>query len=235
MSSIPWLQPADLRFPSLDRALSDPNGLLAVGGDLSIPRLLEAYSQGIFPWYEEGQPILWWSPSPRAVLFPEQLHINRSLTKALRRDTFHCTTDRAFGEVIGHCAKLSSRRPGTWITDDMRRAYTALYAAGWAHSVEVWQNTRLVGGLYGVALGKIFFGESMFSLAPNGSKIALCALSDWLQQRGFALIDCQVGNPYLFSMGAREIPRDEFRQLLSVYTKDSSAAPGHWDWHWSNP
>ncbi|GAB3381194.1 leucyl/phenylalanyl-tRNA--protein transferase [Spongiibacter taiwanensis] len=232
MPSIAWLDPVDLRFPPLEHATQEPNGLLAAGGDLRLERLLEAYRRGIFPWYEEGQPILWWSPDPRSVLFPTRLKVNRSLTKALKRAPYHCTTDRTFSEVIDQCAAVSARRPGTWITDDMRQAYLSLHKAGRAHSVEVWLGEDLIGGLYGVAMGKVFFGESMFSLAPNGSKIALCALCEWLMARDFAVIDCQVGNPYLTSMGAEEIPRRNFQAILNESAQDDATPPSPWDWHW---
>lgn len=232
MPSIAWLDPVDLRFPPLEHATQEPNGLLAVGGDLRLERLLAAYRRGIFPWYEEGQPILWWSPDPRSVLFPSKLKVNRSLSKALKRESYRCTTDQAFADVIDQCAKISERRPGTWITDDMRRAYLRLHQAGWAHSVEVWLNEELIGGLYGVAMGRVFFGESMFSTAPNGSKIALCALCDWLIARDFSIIDCQVGNPYLTSMGAEEISREAFQGILAQEAEPATTPPSSWDWQW---
>ncbi|AKH69674.1 leucyl/phenylalanyl-tRNA--protein transferase [Spongiibacter sp. IMCC21906] len=234
MPQIPWLDPADLAFPAVETALDDPQGLLAAGGDLSTPRLLEAYQHGIFPWFEDGQPILWWSPSPRAVLFPEKLHISRSLRKQMRKEDYRCSSDRSFQRVINECAKTSSKRPGTWITDEMREAYSQLNIAGWAHSVEVWQGSSLVGGLYGIALGEVFFGESMFSLGPSGSKIALCALCDWLIEKQFKLIDCQVGNPYLFEMGAEEISRQQFQQLLSQCATVNYAKAGSWNYHWQS-
>ncbi len=228
MPHIPWLDSSELRFPDIDNALEDPNGLLAVGGDLSPERLLEAYRHGIFPWYETPQPILWWSPQPRAVLFPERLHISRSLRKALRRGDYHLSADRCFGDVVDACAALSPKRPGTWITDDMRRAYQRLHELGWAHSIEVWQNGELIGGLYGLALGRVFFGESMFSKRSNGSKIALVALCCHLQQWGFELIDCQVGNDYLYSMGAETLPRQQFKNLLAEHAQPGEADTTPW-------
>lgn len=234
MVQIPWLDPVELGFPPVDRALKDPDGLLAVGGDLSIPRLLTAYRRGIFPWYEAGQPILWWSPDPRTVLLPRELHVSRSLRKQLRKEDYRCTTDRAFGSVIERCASLTSKRPGTWITAEMKAAYIALHEEGWAHSVEVWSAGQLVGGLYGVALGKVFYGESMFSAQPSASKVALCALCEWLTQREFQIIDCQVGNPYLTSMGAREMSRSDFQSQLRRWAVADPLDAGRWDCHWSS-
>lgn len=232
MPRIPWLDPADLSFPPVENALDHPQGLLTAGGDLSTPRLLAAYKRGIFPWYEDGQPILWWSPNPRPVLFPEKLHINRSLRKQMRKEDYHCSSDQDFHRVIEECAKITSKRSGTWITREMRHAYAQLFAAGWAHSVEVWQDQRLIGGLYGIALGQVFFGESMFSVEPSASKLALCALCDWLIEAQFKVIDCQVGNAYLFNMGAEEITGGEFQQLLSRYATVDPAVAGKWNYHW---
>lgn len=236
MSGIPWLDPADLSFPPIESALDDPDGLLAVGGDLCLPRLLNAYRQGIFPWYEESQPILWWSPQPRAVLHPERLYINRSLRKALRRNDFEVSFDRDFAGVLLGCAQLSQKRPGTWITNDMRKAYQCLHDAGWAHSVEVWRDNKLIGGLYGVAIGRMFYGESMFSRAANASKIAFVHLCGQLQEWGFPLIDCQVSNDYLDSMGAEEMDRASFKQCLQIYTSEESK-PAKWtlDWYYGKP
>lgn len=233
MPSITWLDPDTTRFPALNQALEDPDGLIAVGGDLSSERLLAAYRQGIFPWYEDPQPILWWSPDPRTVLFPDRIHISRSLRKALKKGGFQVSMDRDFSAVIGQCARLSATRTGTWITPDMSQAYRRLHQLGWAHSVEVWRDEQLIGGLYGVAIGKAFFGESMFSRAANGSKIAMVYLAGQLRAWGFGLIDCQVGNPHLSSMGAEEIPRAQFAELLGEYTAKQADEPGTWELDWT--
>ena len=203
-------------FPPLEEATVD--GLLAIGGDLSSERLLAAYRKGIFPWYNPGQPILWWSPDPRTVLYPNQLRISRSLRKTLRHRQFHITTDKAFDRVIVECAesKRDGTVPGTWITADMRSAYLNLYRLGYAHSVETWQHNRLVGGLYGVAIGGIFFGESMFSVNRDASKVALAGLVSQLLQLEFRLIDCQLPSTHLFSLGAQSIPRMEFVEELQL-------------------
>ncbi|HUH38374.1 MAG TPA: leucyl/phenylalanyl-tRNA--protein transferase [Spongiibacteraceae bacterium] len=228
MEPIPWLTDRGLWFPPVEQALDDPNGLLAVGGDLSPERLISAYHRGIFPWYEDPQPVLWWSPDPRCILFPDQVHIPRRLARKLRSDTFELSFDRAFPEVIAACGTLSSRRPGTWITADMRNAYTVLHELGQAHSVEVWQDRQLVGGLYGVAIGRVFFGESMFSRTADASKIALISLGAQLQRWGFAFIDCQVSNPHMARMGALEVSRADFLDLLRPAIGQSSAAPPDW-------
>ena len=227
---LPWLGSAESKFPDIGLALSEPNGLLAAGGDLSPRRLLEAYKSGIFPWFEEGQPVLWWSPDPRMVLFPEDLRISKSLHKALNKSHFTVTMDEAFSEVIACCAQPRGDSPGTWITDEMQAAYTQLFEAGHAHSVEVWSDGDLVGGLYGVALGQLFFGESMFSFQSNASKIALANLVKQLQQWNYKLIDCQVSSEHLESLGAVEISRDEFRQqLLELLPRPGKAAPWNID------
>ncbi|RMG55854.1 MAG: leucyl/phenylalanyl-tRNA--protein transferase [Gammaproteobacteria bacterium] len=220
MIEIPWLLP--LRpddFPPLEQALDDPNGLLAMGGDLSINRLLAAYRRGIFPWFEEGQPILWWSPDPRMVLFPAEFRLHRSLRKVLRNRGWEIRFDTNFQAVIEACAEQP--RPGqsgTWITDDMQRAYHMLHLAGHAHSVEVYDpDHRLIGGLYGVAIGRAFFGESMFSRVPDASKAGFATLVCHLQQWGFGLIDCQMETEHLASLGARAIPRRDFAELLDHY------------------
>lgn len=200
-------------FPPLEQA--DDHGLLAMGGDLSPACLKLAYARGIFPWYEEGQPILWWSPDPRCVLFPAQFKSSRSLLKRLRNREYVCTLDQAFAEVIDFCAAPRSADEGTWITSDMRQAYVHLHHLGISHSVEVWQQNTLVGGLYGVALGKVFFGESMFNRETDASKVALRYLCEALLEKGYQLIDCQVASDHLFSLGAEEIPRKEFIRLLS--------------------
>jgi leucyl/phenylalanyl-tRNA--protein transferase len=214
---IPVLRPGDPpgAFPPLAEALRDPDGLLCAGGDLSPERLLEAYRRGIFPWYSEGQPILWWSPDPRAVLFPGELRVTRSLAKTLRNRGFETRVDHAFAEVVERCADPGLRPEGTWISPDMMSAYRRLHELGVAHSVEAWLDGRLAGGLYGVALGRVFFGESMFSVERDASKVALKRLVDEAVARGIELIDCQFATPHLESLGARSIPRDEFAALLS--------------------
>jgi len=203
--------------------LAEPDGLLAVGGDLSVERLLLAYRSGIFPWYEKGAPLLWWSPDPRCVLFPERLHISHSLRQTLNASRFRATVDGGFRSVIRHCATARRRgQRGTWITAEMLEAYVRLHEAGYAHSVEVWEGNRLAGGLYGVALGRCFFGESMFSRVANASKCALVFLVRGLQGLGFAMIDCQVESPHLLRLGAQPIPRPDFlarlRQALASPT-----------------
>ena len=207
---IPWLTDEAV-FPPVDTALSEPNGLLAAGGDLSPQRLLAAYRQGIFPWYSAGEPILWWSPDPRMVLFPAKLKISRSLTKTLRNKPYTTTLDSAFRSVIAHCAATPRQfQQGTWITPEMQHAYLRLHELGYAHSVEVWMDDKLAGGLYGMALGQVFFGESMFSLRTDASKIALAHLCAHLHRLGFGIIDCQMETDHLASLGASPIPRDEF-------------------------
>ena len=207
-------------FPPVDNALSDPNGLLAVGGELSPEWLIAAYKGGIFPWFNDDEsPILWWSPDPRAVLVPEQLKISRSLAKRLRNGGFRVTVDTAFAEVINACARArrsaeSPQNQGTWITSNMAQAYIELHEMGHAHSMEVWQADQLVGGLYGVSFGAMFFGESMFSATRDASKVALCHLARQLRAWHFSLIDCQVGNPHLYSLGAQDMPRREFMMMV---------------------
>lgn len=203
-------------FPPLKNALKEPNGLLAAGGDLSPQRLLEAYSKGIFPWFNEGDPILWWSPDPRMVLFPDELKISRSLHKALQKKHYQIRADYNFVQVMHACALPRKGQAGTWIHPEMIAAYSALYERGLAHSVETWIDGKLAGGLYGVSLGKIFFGESMFSRVPDASKIALVFLVKYLQRQGFGLIDCQVKTSHLASLGAREISREKFSQILTT-------------------
>ena len=216
MSMLQRLDRLSDEFPPTSQALNYPNGLLAVGGDLSEQRLLSAYRLGIFPWYEAPQPIMWWSPNPRSVLFPEELHVSRSLRRTLRRDDMRVSTDLAFHQVVEHCARPRAKEVGTWISSDMARAYAALHNGGHAHSLEVWDaNDQLVGGLYGIAMGRVFFGESMFSNADDASKVALVALVHYLRSSGFALIDCQVESPHLNSMGARNIPRLDFERQLA--------------------
>lgn len=234
MAQIPWLDPSSILFPSPALALNDPNGLLAIGGDLSPDRILSAYRQGIFPWFNPGDPILWWSPSPRTVIFPEHLHISKSLRKVIRSGTYRVSFDHCFTDVMRACAAPRAYASGTWISEEMIASYTELHKRGHAHSVEVWktqgENEELVGGLYGMALGKIFFGESMFSRADNASKVALAFLVDQLKVWDFKLIDCQVANDHLFSLGAVEIPREEFQQLLVDFVK----VPPNYPLQWSN-
>lgn len=224
---IPWLESDDFHFPPIEQALTAPNGLLAAGGDLQVERLLEAYRQGIFPWYESGQPILWWSPDPRLVLKPAQLRLSRSLKKLLKRHPYVISMDQDFAAVILACATARRGEAGTWITDDMQSAYTELHARGLAHSVEVWSGTSLVGGLYGIALGQIFFGESMFSKEDNTSKLALAYLAKQLQVWGYQLIDCQVSSEHLVSLGASDISRTQFKQELRNFLPEPGK-PGHW-------
>ena len=216
MKTVTWLSPHDApeRFPPAEQALEDPPGLLAAGGDLSPERLLAAYRHGIFPWYSPGQPVLWWSPDPRAVLFPEEFRRTRSLTKTLRNAGFTTTVDRDFGAVIDGCAAPREASPGTWITCEMRAAYLTLHALGVAHSVESWRDGALAGGLYGVHLGGVFFGESMFSAARDGSKVALAHLVTVCVRNSIAVIDCQLYSRHLGSLGARTIPRTQFLRLL---------------------
>lgn len=226
-----WLEPESdpAHFPDPGYALDDPNGLLAVGGDLSPARLLNAYRQGIFPWYSDDQPILWWSPDPRLVLFPDALKISRSLRKTLRRAPFRLTLDTAFIDVIEACGNTS--RPGqegTWITAEMKQAYVQLHRIGFAHSVECWAGEELVGGLYGVSMGKVFYGESMFSRRSDASKVAFTHLVRQLKRWEFALIDCQVYTGHLASLGAEEIARDDFLALLDNHCDPFDAHQGKW-------
>lgn len=213
-----WLDPRDPQqpFPPAHLAMRDPNGLLAIGGDLSVARLIRAYSSGIFPWYNPDEPILWWSPDPRAVLIPEDIHISRSLEKSIRRGDYALSMDTQFSEVLAQCSGPRARSRGTWLGLEMREAYDQLHAHGYAHSIEVWRRGELIGGLYGVALGRVFFGESMFSRASDASKLALYWLSRQLIAWGFGLIDCQVGSTHLKSLGAVDVSRERFLNLLRV-------------------
>ena len=218
---IPWLTD-ELVFPDQASALREPNGLLAAGGDLSIERLLLAYRHGIFPWYNEGEPILWWSPDPRAVIIPGQLHISKSLQKTLDKKLFTITFNQAFTAVVEACSlprftQKDDSQTGTWITSAMKQAYSDLHNAGYAHSIECWQDNQLVGGMYGIILGKCFFGESMFSTVTDASKVVMVKLDQMLCEKKFQLLDCQVHSPHIESMGAIEIPRKEFLQLLDNY------------------
>lgn len=224
-----WLGEHD-RFPRAEKALKDPNGLLAAGGDLSSRRLLEAYRHGIFPWYSGDEPILWWSPDPRMVLYCAELKVSRSLAKSVRNKGYEVRIDTAFRDVLAGCAGPRRDTGGTWLSEDMRKAYFALHRAGHAHSFETWRKGELVGGLYGVALGHMFFGESMFSRATDASKVALVGLVEELRRRGFPLIDCQVRTPLLASLGAREIPRRAFlREIAALVHYDE--IPGKWTRH----
>ncbi len=221
-----WLRRDSLDFPALERALREPNGLLAAGGDLSAERLIAAYRHGCFPWFSEGQPLLWWSPDPRTILFPEEFHLSRSLAKLLRQQRYRVTFDQDFAAVIEGCASPRDYADGTWITDSMRAAYLELHRRGLAHSVEVWDGEQLVGGLYGLAMGQLFFGESMFSRADNASKIGFATLVSKLRDWGFVLIDCQMPTRHLHSFGARPIARAEFARYLQQHLDRPSTA----DW-----
>lgn len=214
-------------FPPVDTALAHPNGLLAKGGDLSLPRLLDAYRHGIFPWFNPGEPILWWSPDPRMVLVPDEIRVGRSLARRLRNAGFETRVDTAFVEVMRGCAEPREGEPGTWISPVMIAAYSRLFEAGFAHSVETWHDARLVGGLYGVAIGRMFYGESMFSRMPDASKVALVRLARQLHAWGFGLIDCQMETPHLARMGARPIPRAAFVAQLAQLV-DLPHRPGPW-------
>ena len=211
---IPWIASAD-SFPPLELALAEPNGLLCAGADLAPDTLLRAYRDGIFPWYSAGQPILWWSPDPRMVLVPGEFRISRSLRRTLRRGAYRIRLDSAFPAVIRACARTPRKgQSGTWITAAMQSAYCELYELGYAHSVETWVDEALVGGIYGLAIGRMFYGESMFSRRANASKIAIAHLCKQLEHWNFGMIDCQMNTPHLASLGAREIPREEFIQRL---------------------
>ena len=216
MKTITWLSPQDEPewFPPLERALDEPAGLLAAGGDLSTVRLLAAYRRGIFPWYSPGQPVLWWSPDPRAVLFPEEFRCTRSLSKRIRNGGFGSAIDRDFRGVIEACAAPRPQSVGTWITPEMLAAYVELHRRGYAHSVETYQGDRLVGGLYGVRLGGVFFGESMFSRERDASKVALARLVETCLAEGIVVIDCQMASTHLDSLGSRRIPRNRFQSML---------------------
>jgi leucyl/phenylalanyl-tRNA---protein transferase len=207
-----WLDPRDPNqpFPPPHRAMRDPNGLLAIGGDLSLTRMIRAYSSGIFPWYNPNEPILWWCPDPRAVLDPAEFHLSRSLARRVRKDDYAVTLDSAFVPVLEACSAPRRSGHGTWLGPDMKRSYLELHEHGFAHSLEVWREGELVGGLYGVALGRSFFGESMFSRVDDGSKIAMYWLCKQLLAWSFSMIDCQVASAHLRTLGAAEIPRERF-------------------------
>lgn len=206
--------PPDIGFPDVGLAETDPNGLLAIGGDLSQDRILHAYRRGIFPWYSAGQPILWWSPAPRMVLYPREFHASRSLRKTLRRRQYEVSVDQAFEDVIRACATPREPVAGTWLVPEMIASYLSLHRAGHAHSVEVWSGAGLIGGLYGIAIGQAFFGESMFSRQTDASKTAMALLTEIALQHPFQLIDCQIYTDHLASLGAREVSRDDFQQAL---------------------
>ncbi|OYY92321.1 MAG: leucyl/phenylalanyl-tRNA--protein transferase [Hydrogenophilales bacterium 28-61-23] len=234
---IPWIRDNE-PFPPLHQASREYNGLLAAGGDLSVPRLLAAYRRGIFPWFNPDEPILWWSPDPRMVLFPAEFKLSRSLKKRLAKPDYSVRVDSAFDRVIRACAAPREGAGGTWISEDMIAAYNALHRAGHAHSIETWMPSEnsnensdengeeLVGGLYGVAIGRVFFGESMFMRRTDASKIALAHLAGWLRRHDFGVIDCQMNTPHLASLGAREIARAEFAELLDRHAE----RPGLSDW-----
>jgi leucyl/phenylalanyl-tRNA--protein transferase len=216
MRKLAWLSPSDPPewFPPTSQALDDPRGLLAAGGDLSATRLLAAYRRGIFPWYSPGQPVLWWSPDPRAVLFPQEFRCTRSLAKTIRNGGFECALDRDFAGVVEACAAPRLRSGGTWITSDMRAAYCELNRRGHAHSIEAYRGSKLAGGLYGVRIGAVFFGESMFSRERDASKVALAHLVGLCAAQGIRLIDCQLPSKHLENLGSRSISRDRFEALL---------------------
>ncbi len=226
LKRITWLSPHASRdwFPPLEQALDEPAGLLAAGGDLSSERLLAAYRRGIFPWYSPGQPVLWWSPDPRTVLFPAEFRRHRSLDKTIRNKGLSISINERLEEVIDACAAPRARSPGTWITGEMRAAYVQLHRLGFVHSIEVMHGGQLVGGLYGVRLGGVFFGESMFSRARDGSKVALAHLVSLAGRNGIALIDCQMPSAHLSSLGARAIPRGQFQALLERWVRPEPAA-----------
>lgn len=208
---------ANQTFPPISKALNDPNGLIAVGGCLSTQRIINAYRQGIFPWYSDEDPILWWSPNPRLVIFPGQLHISKSLKKTQRKKIFQLSFDTAFVDVIKACAMPRNQEPATWLLPEMQEAYIRLHKEGHAHSLEAWFQGELVGGLYGIAIGQVFFGESMFHTKTDASKIAFVALVQLLTKWGYQLIDCQVHTKHLTSLGAQEIPHADFAALLNRY------------------
>ena len=221
-----WLASEDPTdsFPPLDSATVEPDGLLAAGGDLSSDRLLFAYARGIFPWFEAGQPILWWSPDPRCVLDPNKFHVSRSLHRAMQRGDFEISFNQEFKSVIEACAGDREGLPGTWITDEMIEAYSKLHDEGWAHSIEVWRGNELAGGMYGLAIGKAFFGESMFSRRNDASKVAMAATCHLLVEQHFALLDCQVESPHLQSLGAVLVERRDFANALAVACEPATRA-----------
>lgn len=223
---IRWLADAP-DFPPVEQALREPNGLLAAGGSLTPDWLITAYRRGIFPWYCAGEPILWWSPDPRLVLAPSQIRISRSLRRTLVRHRFEVRFDTAFAQVVAACAAPRGTSAGTWITAEMQAAYLRMHELGHAHSVEAWSDGELVGGLYGIALGRAFFGESMFSRQSDASKVALVHLARYLESADFGVIDCQMTTPHLLSLGATEVPRAAFCRQLTLLTADVPT-PGRW-------
>lgn len=224
---IPWL--ADVPdFPPVTQALQEPNGLLAAGGTLSPEWLITAYRRGIFPWYSPGEPILWWSPDPRLVLEPPAVYISRSMRRLLQQNPFEIRVDSAFSDVIEACAAPRHAESGTWITAAIRSAYETMHTLGYAHSVECWQEGKLVGGLYGIGMGRMFFGESMFHQVSNASKVALIYLARILEQKGYALIDCQMTTSHLLSMGAHEISRAAFCEALERWAQQDTPVPARW-------
>jgi len=216
---IPFLGPSD-PFPPVDQALDHPDGLLAAGGTLTMKRLVDAYRHGIFPWFNEGDPVLWWSPDPRTVLVPSRMHISHSLKKRLKKENFLITIDCVFSRVLDGCAAPRSNESGTWLTPQMRRAYSSLHIAGLAHSIEVWMGGELAGGIYGVAIGRMFFGESMFARRTDASKIAMARLAAQLDRWGFPLIDCQLETDHLLSLGAEHMPRRRFVKEVERLTRE---------------
>ncbi len=229
MTTIAWLHPEQSpdALPSPDNALREPNGLLAAGGSLNRDWLLHGYRHGIFPWYESGQPILWWSPDPRAIVLPDAIRVSRSLRRKLRSTSLQVTCDMAFDAVVAGCAAPRNYTSQTWITADMAAAYGALHREGWAHSFEAWHDDRLVGGLYGVAIGQVFFGESMFTRETDASKIAFVHSARFLATAGFELIDCQLPSAHLESLGATTLPRAQFLRRLEQLT-DPPGSPAGW-------
>jgi leucyl/phenylalanyl-tRNA--protein transferase len=215
---------ADQAFPPISTALSDPDGLLAVGGCLSTQRIINAYRQGIFPWYSDEDPILWWSPNPRLIVFPDQLHVSKSLQKTQRKQIFQLSFDTAFADVIQACSMPRAQDSGTWLLPEMQAAYIRLHEEGHAHSMEAWFQGELVGGLYGIAIGRVFFGESMFHIKTDASKIAFVTLAQLLTKWGYQLIDCQVHTDHLASLGAKEIPRSDFAILLRRFLQNKPHA-----------
>lgn len=230
------LNPAwgDPTFPDPSLALTEPNGLLAIGGDLSPNRLLNAYRNGIFPWFSEGEPNLWWSPAPRSVIFPKDIKISKSLNKTIRKEIFQITTDQTFAEVIEGCSQpratdsITDEEHGTWITDEMKQAYIELHRHGFAHSVEAWFEGELVGGLYGISMGKVFFGESMFTRRTDASKVAFVTLVKQLIKWDFRLIDCQIASNHLSRFGAVDISREQFMDYLDQYAEPIDEHRGLW-------
>ncbi|MDH5517748.1 MAG: leucyl/phenylalanyl-tRNA--protein transferase [Gammaproteobacteria bacterium] len=222
--TIPWLDPESLEFPDVESAWKEPNGILAAGGDLSVERLVSAYCHGIFPWYNEDEPILWWSPEPRCVLIPSQFKLSKSLKKTIRKNIFKVTFNQCFEQVMSACAEARTKPngdvTGTWISTEIQQAYHNLHRAGYAHSIECWKDGQLVGGLYGLAIGQVFFGESMFSRVSNASKVAFAKLCDQLVLQDFKLIDGQVYSPHLETLGFQLMPRTEFIDILNRFVDE---------------